>query len=157
MKNENEHEIFVHGEGMKEPKLIRLLKSALHDLEKILREVGVISGSEQRCFFREDDAQELDTNSIKNHDIIHCHRCKNVKVSVVYESGVKTHAFPPSATIKRIQKWAEKEFGLSPKDHVLRTGPDGKELPGDAHIGSFAHFPDCAVKLYLTLEVLVNG
>jgi hypothetical protein len=63
--------------------------------------------------------------------------------------------------VKRVLKWAIKEFKLTPADAadkiLVLKGSAKDELPLDAHIGSFARPQECAVNLCLTAPVEVQG
>jgi len=79
----------------------------------------------------------------------------------VFYNEEKHESFPPSATVKRVLKWAIKAFKLTPADSadkiLVLKGNANDELPLAAHIGSFAKPHECAVNLCLTALVEVQG
>lgn len=92
---------------------------------------------------------------------IHCHRCRKIEVTVVFNLKKHTKALAPGAEVRRVLKWALKEFGLTGADadnKELRLGGAGGEvLNEDAAIGSYAHYPKCEVTAYLVDIVQVQG
>jgi hypothetical protein len=79
----------------------------------------------------------------------------------VFYNEEKHESFPPSATVKRVLKWAINAFKLTPADAadkiLVFKGDANDELPLAAHIGSFAKPSECAVNLCLTAPVEVQG
>ena len=71
---------------------------------------------------------------------VHIHRCRHVKVTVMFNGKTVECHFPPSATVARVKGWAaQKEFGMSEDEageHVLQiAGTHTRPAPG-THIGS---------------------
>ena len=165
-----EIELYLHGDESREPKLIRVsLEDTVESLIEKARAAGLLSaiGAEDPHIFLEDVDEEFNAKEkicgchIRHRQHLHCHRCQRVEVSVTYNGVVKAETFPPSATIKRICKWALKEFditGADAADKTLRLGdPNGPELTDDVHIGSLVKFPNCKISLFLTVLQAVQG
>jgi hypothetical protein len=90
--------------------------------------------------------------------ILHCHRCREIKVAVFY-NGEETHSFRPNARIRRVTEWAKDKFKVDAgRKWVLRTGSaEGEILDPDTHIGKLVKFPDCHLTLFLTERCLIQG
>ena len=92
---------------------------------------------------------------------IHCHRCRKIEVTVLFNLKKHTKAFAPGTEVRRVLKWALKEFGRTGADaqnkELRLGGPTGQVLTEDAAIGSYAHYPKCEVTTYLVDIVQVQG
>lgn len=162
-------EVYVHTLKGVDPKLIKVGEDAtVKQLLETIAEGGdgdAGPDGDVRLFLEDCDEpveshRKLSECEIRHRHHVHCHRCHRVKVSVFY-NGEKHESFPPSATVKRVLKWAIKAFKLTPADAAdMFLAPKGNandELPLDAHIGSFAKPNECTVDLCLTAPVEVNG
>lgn len=164
-----EFEVYLHGEQLKDDKIIKvsnnqsvrdLLKSFL-DFSKLGSDVNEIKlYLEDKEDFKDQNLNVMEIG-IKRHSHIHCHRCRHISLTVTYNGQNKDRKFAPSATGKRILKWAIKEFEISESDAanlVLRiNSPLGEILQSYGHIGSFVHFPHCKITLFLTPNIQVQG
>jgi hypothetical protein len=75
-------------------------------------------------------------------------------------NGTESHAFPPSTTIGRVKKWADKEFGLKGQDAtdlVLQISGTTTKPEEDIHIGTLVKHPHCALSLDLVPKKFVQG
>jgi len=90
--------------------------------------------------------------------ILHCHRCRKVKVSVSY-NGEETRKFGPNAKIRRVTKWAKKQFAVdTDRKWVLRLdGAEGDILDPDTNLGKLVKSKDCNLSLFLTERCLIQG
>lgn len=163
----NKTQIYLHGENSREPKLVEVADNAsvkdIIDLyHKEFHDTG--SADEIELFLEdEEDPKPKDRHGekdwIKKRMHIHCHRCKKIAVTVIYNGDDKSFTFPPSATAKRILKQALKAFNIKEADagdYLLKLDDKTILQPSD-HIGSFTSFPRCQVKLFLTPTKPVQG
>jgi hypothetical protein len=90
--------------------------------------------------------------------ILHCHRCRKVSVSVYY-NGEESRAFGPNATVRKVTKWATKQFGVDEgRKWVLRLdSAEGEILDPDTRLGKLVDHASCALSLYLTERCLIQG
>jgi hypothetical protein len=92
---------------------------------------------------------------------IHCHRCRKIEVTVVFNLRKESKKFAPGTDVQRVLKWALKEFKLTGADaqnkELRLGGATGQVLNEDAAIGSYAHYPKCEVTAYLVDIVQVQG
>lgn len=160
-------EVYVHGDQSPEPRLISVGETTtIQEIAKIAVDSGVSSGGEVdiQVFLVDEDSPLTPGNEaggcgIKHRHHIHCHRCRQIQVSVNYNGELKKHSFAPSVKGKRILDWALDAFhltGVDAANKVLRVNATVEVDPED-HIGSFAKFPECSVVLSLTAVVRVEG
>jgi len=162
-------ELYVHTSNGVDPKLVKLSEDAT--VKQLIDEIVAVGGVQppadgELCLFIEDCEEHLEPHQklseceIRHRHHVHCHTCHRIKVSVFYNEE-KHESFAPSTKVKRVLKWAIKEFKLSPTDaadKILVLKSDSKiELNSDAHIGSFAKHHECSVHLCLTAPVEVQG
>ena len=152
---ENEIEILIFGENsLKGQKHKVPCESALIGVVEKFTEGGI--SVTEIAIFDEDGDELLEVTEIagrphhgKNR-IIHCHRCKHVKVHVFY-NGEASLEVRPSRRIHKIQEWAINHFKVDKhRRWCLRLEVDGEALQEDIHVGSLTSYPECSVKLYLT-------
>jgi hypothetical protein len=160
-------QIYVHGENARDPKLIELEENAsIKDILKKYHQEFPDAGSpdEIEIFLEDDDAPIqkhhcTEEAGIKKRSHIHCHRCKKVVVTIVYNGDDKSFHFAPSATAKKILKKAIGAFNIHEEDandYLLKLDDKTILQPSD-HIGSFSVFPKCDVKLFLTPTKPIQG
>lgn len=163
----NKIQVYVHGENSREPKLIEVPENALiNDIIKIYQQEFPNSGAaeEIEIFLQdEEDARQKEQScekaGIKKKVHIHCHRCKRIAVTIIYNGDDKSFTFSPSATAKEILKRAIHAFNINETDagdYLLKLDDKTILQPSD-HIGSFTSFPRCQVKLFLTPTKPVQG
>ncbi len=161
-------EIYVHGENCAEPKLVEISTEAtIADIINKYREVMNMPHAkvEEIELFIEDEDQPKHKEhhhehaGIKKRHHVHCHRCKNVAVTVEYNNQTHTISFQPSATGATVLKKAAVEFKISEKDaaDLILKLPDGNILKSTDHIGSFVSHPHCQIKLLLIHNTQVQG
>ncbi len=160
-------EIYLHGEGTTEEKIIRAPETAtVREVLDLAKKAGFnVDGN--TFLFIEDAEEHLHIDSllsdcgVKNKHHLNCHQCRNIEVSVNFNGQVKTRKFAPSRKAKRVLKWAVEEFGLHGVDaenKELRVGSAaGTILQSQQHIGSFVNKRNCSLDLFLTAIVEVQG
>jgi hypothetical protein len=165
----NEIELFVHSTKNAEPTMIKVgVGASVEELLKKIHEAGICDGpSEELHIFAEEEGEpckrehSVEHCGLKHRHHVHCHKCHRVRVEVNYNGTEKGEAFPPSAKVNRVLKWAVDAFNLKGADaenKVLRLAePPQTELLGDQHIGSFVHAPKCELKLCLVPRVRFQG
>jgi hypothetical protein len=165
----NEIELFVHSLKDAEPTMVKIGPGAsVEELLKKIHEAGLCEGAtEELLIFVEEEGEPLNKENsieqcgVKHRHHVHCHKCHRVRVEVNYNGVEKAEAFPPSAKVRRVLKWAVDAFGLKGADaenKVLRLAdPPQTELLSDQHIGSFVHSPKCELKLCLVPRVRFQG
>lgn len=163
-----ETKIYLHGEGMKSIKSLSLngIKTK-KDLISKFKEQSALEFDDRKdeieVFLDKDLEEKLNGNVdrvIRDKDHIHCHRCKKVEATVVYNSDNFNTKLPPNVKLQVILKRALAHFKIGPKDGadlVLRLTEQGEILQDYDRLGSFAKFPDCEVKFFLTPKRNVQG
>ena len=158
-------EVYVHGEGSCESKLVKVSEEAT------LREVAAAAGcqleqAEDLFIGRQDEEEPMNHDDglakagVGHRHHVHCHRCKKIHVSVLYNGIQKEHQFSPAVRLDRVLRWATHEFGLhghDAADMALFLPGEVTALDGDVHVGSLATFPDCRVSFMMAAPALVNG
>jgi len=169
----NEVEIFVQGEGIPEITLVRVPGNGIvRDILKSAETQGVRFAGDERSLviLVEDQEMELSHDlsleepQIGHRSRVHIHRCHRLEVTVNFNAAQKTRAFPPSATVERVKRWAvgpEPEgFGLEGVDateHLLQLCHSTTRPDEDTQIGSLVTFPDCGLCFDLVPKVRVEG
>ena len=167
----NEIHLFVQGEGIAEIQLMRISEqSALRELIEKLPVLAAVQASGSKAddfiFLLEDSDRELDSGKtikqlgINNRDRIHIHRCRKIKVTVNFNGREASDPFPPSKTIAKVKRWADKEFKIDDVDateHALQICGTATRPDEDAHLGSLAGRPNCGVCFDLVPKKRVEG
>ncbi len=159
--------IHLSGEGNPTPVSVAHSTSAA-TLFAAAQQAGVIPAdakAEDVHLFLDGEEEPLAADQLKNpakdRIRIHCHRCRKITVTVVFNLKKHQKAFPPGTEVRRVLKWALKEFGLSGADaenKELRVGDaSGQVLTEDTAIGCYAHYPKCEITAYLVDIVQVQG
>ena len=159
-------DLFCQGEGIGEIVHIELeLDATFAHLKARLAEEYRIS--EDALLFIEDEDEPIDeTVLVKDRATakglkVHIHRCRHVKVTVMFNGKTAECHFAPSATVARVKRWAaEKEFGMSEDEageHVLQVaGTHERPAPG-THIGALTDDKADSVSFDLVPDERVNG
>ena len=169
----SEIEIFVQGEGIPEIILLRVPgNGTVRDILRSAETQGVHFAGDERSqvIFSEDQEAELSPDlsleeaHIGHRSRVHVHRCHRIEVTVNFNAAQKTRAFPPSATVERVKRWAvgpaPEGFGLQGVDateHLLQLCHSNTRPDEDTHIGSLVTFPDCQLCFDLVPKVRVEG
>lgn len=108
-----------------------------------------------------DDEHAIENMTEIPHGLrVHLHRLKGIDVVVRYAGRDVRRTFRPSATIRRVKRWATQEFGIAPSDAtelmLQISGTDQRPDP-DTHIGSLVKFPNKSLCLDLVPSTRVNG
>lgn len=160
-------QIYIHGENSREPRLIEVSeKASIPDILKAYakefpetgqpEEISVFVEDEEEALIRE---KHIEPAGIRKRGHYHCHRCKKIEVTVFYNGEDKRLPFPPSTTAKLVLKKAVRAFQINEADagdYLLKLEDRTVLQPAD-HIGSFASFPRCVLKLFLTPTKPVQG
>ncbi|WP_286828327.1 MULTISPECIES: hypothetical protein [Kordiimonas] len=133
--------------------------TTISDLKKLLDE------EEDILFFDEDADDPLDfDHKIGCHGhharFIHRNRCRHVSVVINYSGHQVEHHFGPGATLARIQKWVEKEFGICDEDAIelgLQISGTDEKPDSSTHVGSLVGCPDCKIEFDLVPTDRING
>jgi hypothetical protein len=159
--------IFVQSEHLPDVALLQLSEEALfEDLRAAC--VALIPEHARHGdirIFVEDVDEAVDGKRVadlKHGHAVHVHvsRCHLVHASVRYAGKTITHDFGPSATIRRVKKWAGETLGISEHDAaelVLQLAGSTDQPAPDKHLGVYAHCPACAVIFDLVATYRVNG
>ena len=132
----SEIEIFVQGEGIPEIILLRVLgNGTVQDILRSASAQGVRFAEDERSLviLIEDQETELSPDlsleeaHMGHRSRVHVHRCHRVEITVNFNAAHIARAFPPSATIERVKRWAvgpaPEGFGLHEVDateHLLQ-------------------------------------
>jgi len=162
-------EVFLQVEGTKDILLVEVAENGtVRDLLLVATEHGKHLGNNETpsMVFIEDaeDVLELDdlfeNAGIRHRGHVHIHRCHRIEVSVIFNGKQVSKAFPPSATVGRVKKWAAREFGMSEKDaseHVLQVSGTSTSPHEDIHIGTLVTHPVCHISFDLVPKVRIEG
>lgn len=161
-------ELFVQGEEIGEVALIRVPRDATvrQVIQKARTECGIEAGQGEVSFLIEDKDEEIALDAklsevgIGHRHRVHFHRCRRAKVSVNFNGVTKAQPFSPSATIGKIKRWADHEFGLKGVDateHALQLCGTSTRPDLDVHVGSLLKHPDCQICLDLVPKKRVEG
>jgi hypothetical protein len=169
----SEIEIFVQGEGIPEVILLRVPgNGTVRDILKSAetQEVHFAGAERSQVIFLEDQEAALSPDlsleeaHIGHRSRVHIHRCHRIEVTVNFNAVQKTRAFPPSATVERVKRWAvgpaPDGFGLQGIDateHLLQLCHSTTRPDEDTHIGTLVTFPDCGLCFDLVPKVRVEG
>lgn len=164
----NQIELFLQGEGLREVILIRVpADSTVRELvEHAKTQGGIAVGEEELVVFLEDQDEPLRLDAklkdvgISHRHRIHCHRCRHVKVSVNFNQGTKERSFPSSTTIKKIKKWADDQFelkGVDATEHALQVCGTSNRPDLDVHVGTLVQHPHCQICFDLVPKKRVEG
>lgn len=167
----NELQLFVQGEGIADIQLVRVaeqstLRELLKKFSSVFTDTEVASATDEFIFLLEDSERELASDKslkelgIKNRERVHIHRCRKIKVTVNFNGKEAAETFPPSKTIAKVKRWADKEFGIEGVDateHALQICGTAKRPDDDTHLGTLARRPNCQVCFDLVPKKRVEG
>lgn len=93
---------------------------------------------------------------------VHIHRCRHIKVIVMFNGKTAECHFPPSATVARVKGWAaQKEFGMSEDEageHVLQIAGTHARPASGTHVGALTDDKaDDSVAFDLVPDERING
>ncbi|MCZ7573938.1 MAG: hypothetical protein M5U01_35755 [Ardenticatenaceae bacterium] len=151
----SEIEIFLQGEGIPQIVLVRVPDDGtVRDILEVASRHGLVTADGGTSVLLEDAEEALDHSAalqaagVRHRSRVHVHRCRQVEVVVNFSGGQKAEAFPPSATIHRVKRWAvgPKGFNLPPTDaaeHALQLCNSTIRPDEDTHIGTLVAKPRC--------------
>lgn len=149
---EQKIELFVHGPGAEEPKMVTI------EATSRVRELLVDEEPAGRVWIEEVDEEidldiTLEEAGIRHRHHVHRGRCHRVEV-VVRFNGEFTRNFGPGTTIKTVYRWVSgpDAANLSPEQavkHVLAVPGADHFLANSVHIGSLIQPGSCIVTLDL--------
>ena len=159
-------DLFCQGEGVGEIVHIELGLDATFAVVKahLTEKFGI---ADDALLFIEDEDEPIDESMLVKDRAtatglkVHAHRCRHVKVTVMFNGKTVECHFPPSATVARVKRWAaEKEFGMSEDEageHVLQiAGTHERPAPG-THVGALTDDKSDSVSFDLVPDERVNG
>lgn len=146
-------ELFRHVAGSEEPEIVEVVETMR------VRELIELRGGDGSIWLEEVDEEievelTLSEAGIGHHHHVHHGKCRTVSVRVRYNGEHFDHEYAPSATIKRVRKWAvgPDAANLSKDqavEHVLATPSADHFLDETVHIGSLVGAEGCEVILDL--------
>jgi hypothetical protein len=160
-------EVFVHTAASRDSVAVRIANatSGYELVEKMRADhMGIPAGPAN--LFVEDSEDEialsrrLSESGVRNHSHVHVHQCRRIETHVSFNGATKTREFSPSATVRKVTRWATEAFGLSPVDageHCLQVSQSSDRPDEDAHIGSLVSPPHCLVDFDLVPKKRVEG
>lgn len=167
-----ELELFIQGEGLGG---IRLIKA---DPDSTFRQIIAGLAAEagggfaaamdrgQLTVMLEDSDKEVSTNislrkaGVRSRQRMHIHRCRKVKVSVNFNGETAVDDFPPSTTVGKVKKWADRKFDIDKVDateHALQQCGTPDRPDEDIHIGTLTNNTSCSVCFDLVPKKRVEG
>lgn len=169
-------DVFVHCHGMKPKKLgvepNERLRDALAKAELSADDM-VFLGEWNEALKESDEAEDGEDNhepvdqnrtvqelKIRNHDHIHCHKCRRIAVEVNYGSRTRRHKFSPATTMEVVTQWAKKKLKLddaSAADLVLQKCGTVEQPRPNQHLGEVGDSGNCEVCFDLVKEVTPQG
>lgn len=159
-------DLFCQGEGVGEIVHIELAPDATFAVLKARLTEKYRIGDDALLFIEDEDDPIDESVLVKDRATatglkVHIHRCRHVKVTVMYNGRTVECHFPPSATIARVKRWAAvKEFGMSEEEageHVLQiSGTHDRPAPG-THIGALTNDKTDRLSFDLVADERVNG
>ncbi len=112
----------------------------------------------------EDPVNEADKICAKSNPAgikAHVHRCRRIGVTITFNGETVEAAFPPSATIARLKKWAaEKKFDMTEEEaseHVLQIAGTHERPAPNIHIGALIECKKCKIAFDLVPDERING
>lgn len=166
--NQNNTQFVLFGQGRGDPVILTLgVGFGLADLEKKIKEALALAADAPLDIVASvDEDTTLDESSLKDlvkgdkPKHVYAGKCRQIAVSVSFNGVVKSDTVPPSVKVKKVLKWAIKEFGISLGDAPkmeLRLTETGNGLAVDYPIGVFVTGTECALKLFLVNKEIHNG
>ena len=163
-----EIEIFLQGEGIDKVVLVKVPRDGtVNDILNTAKTHGFhLETDDVPVIFIEDNEtdvpveKKLDQAGIGQRSRVHVHRCRRVEVSVNFNGKQENRKFGPGTTVKRVKRWAVKEFGLPPVDateHVLQICGSTVRPDADIHIGTLVSCSDCSICFDLVPEQRIEG
>ena len=163
-------ELFVQGEGIKDIVLVEVATvGTVRDILVALKAAGHGLGHEEQvAVFLEEEENPIDLDQplhqagVHHRKHVHIHRCHHIEVTVNFKERSEKRQFSPSATIKRVKKWATGPQGfkmseLDASEHALQICGTSTRPDEDTHVGSLVSHPSCTVCFDLVPKKRVEG
>lgn len=164
-------DIFLQGENIPEITLVQVPDSGtVRDILEAAKAQNLqLAGDETSLIIFMEDVEEalaldlsLEAARIGHRSRVHVHRCRQLEVTVNFNSDHKTHVFSPSTTVEHVQRWAVGEQGfnlgqIDAMDLLLQLCNSTVRPDGDTHIGSLVQFPHCMLCFDLVPKQRVEG
>lgn len=135
--------------------------SAIHEAAA---RVGLKVPKEADVFIEEGEESVVLTHTlaeagVKDQARIHLNRCKKIKVTAHYKASTDEKAFPPSATVAKVHRWASK---LLPSDidkgeHVIQLCESDRRPSPKVQIGTLTRDGVCALCFDLVPAERIEG
>jgi hypothetical protein len=171
-RNEPELKLFVQGESLAEIQVVKI--SSDKKVGGLVEEIAVRVGGEFAVAHAagvlivtlENDNKEisqedtLEKAEVHDRSRVHIHRCRKVKVVVNFNGEDNADAFPPSTTVGKVQKWANKKFDIDKIDateHALQLCGTATRPDGDTHVGTLTNHSTCSICFDLVPKRRVEG
>lgn len=160
-------QIYLHGEGQKEAKLIEVSEeSTVKEVLTAYREAFNLPEKDiedLQLFVDEEEPKKTEHHhkkaEIKKRSHVHCHRCEKVGITIDYNGQVVKFSENPSTTGAVILKKAAKDFKISEADGanlILKTS-EKVIIQKTDRIGSFVSYPKCEISLSLIHDIQIQG
>lgn len=165
--------LFVQGEGLAEIQVVNIgSDSTVADLIKMVAAkvgAGEFAAADAEgglvVTFEDEDKKIPHEDSLKKAGIrdrsrVHIHRCRKVKVTVYFNGETEVDNFPPSTTVGKVKKWADKKFDIDKIDateHALQLCGTSIRPDEDTHIGMLTKHPSCSICFDLVPKRRVEG
>lgn len=164
--------LFVQGEGLAEIHIAQIDSNAtvVELIKAVATKVGgefaaaeaagglvVTFEDEEKEIFQKDTLKKA---GIRNRSRVHIHRCRKVKVTVNFNGETAADNFPPSTTVGKVKKWADKKFDIDKIDateHALQLCGTSTRPDEDTHIGMLTKHPSCSICFDLVPKRRVEG
>jgi hypothetical protein len=152
-------EVVFAVEGDRKPRALQLRPDAtVADLIDALCKGG--GAPEEVCLEDADDALEPDTELAGlltgEFKVLHAGRRGRIKLTIVFNGREVKETFRPSATVRRVLRWAVDALGLDgdPSDFQLKL--DDELLPPETHLGQIAKSRK-VLELALVMKIKPQG
>lgn len=160
-KTEKTLEVAFVLEGERRPEIIELAAKAT--VAALLKEVASRDGGEAYDEVSLEDAEEvLDPKTplaeilVGTFKVLHVAKRGKVKVYVTFERETVEEDFRPSATMRKVTRWAIAALGLEGEVADFQLKLSDEVLPPETHIGQVAR-GEKSLRLSLVMKVKPQG
>ncbi|MAT67947.1 MAG: hypothetical protein CMJ58_00305 [Planctomycetaceae bacterium] len=151
----------------------KLSADAAGNVDDVLREAAV--GKEVVAFAPDDDADDGDADVAAHvvtgdsllrdlgdgrRVVLHCHVCRQIAVTVNYQSQQIRRRFPPSTRVRKVLRWAKRKLSLSDADAdnlALFLCDTDEPLRETTHLGELAPVGKCDLCFDLMKDRNIEG
>lgn len=157
--------LFVSAEGAEQSERIEVeSEAAVKSILEAAAKMGLAAPADSSVFDEEgEESLELGHSiakaGLKDKDRVHLHRCKKIKVTVHYKASTDEKTFPPSATVKKVHKWASKMLpsDVDRGEHVLQICESEKRPAPQVQIGTLTKGGVCTLCFDLVPSERIEG